>query len=208
MSTLKIQFVRSCVQCGDVLSTKCKGCIKHPERQPRVVEFYDWPEILETNSCGCIRIRCQLEGCSVTMWRYRQRNGQHGLPTSKNFYCSVPHSARAAGLGRVKKIMVPCASCSKPVQKKNYAIKTWKRSFCNRTCYFIFRAKERHSLQEKAVADRKMERCGTDGRALIECFANCKGRGLVTEHLETGRGVAKCTLCGTSRKTTVHMMVA
>ena len=69
MSTFKVQRIRSCVQCGDLLALKCKTCLKHPDRKPRVVELYDWPQVLKTAECGCcIQFQCQLPGCTKTRW--------------------------------------------------------------------------------------------------------------------------------------------
>lgn len=165
MSTFKIQKIRSCEQCGDVLSLKCKSCVSHPERVPRVVEYYDWPQILQTGHCGCIQIRCQSEGCVNTMWRDPKHYGAAGKATSKRFFCSIGCSGRSMALARITRQEVPCAYCTKKVVKKSYALKIWKQSFCNNTCYFLFRAKNKHEERENKVAEKN----GSDGSALYYC---------------------------------------
>lgn len=189
MSVFKVQRIRSCVQCGDVLGLKCKNCIKHPERKPRVIDFYDWPEILKTAECGCcIQIRCQADGCGKLVWRNAKHN-RGGKAISKAFYCSISCSARSMAMARCKRQSVPCAYCSKMVVKKMFSLKTWVRSFCNNTCYFLFRAKTKHEAKMAAKEDE-------EARALLWC-EKCRD---VTDHDSTNLSKANCRPCAALAK--------
>lgn len=147
---LKVQKIRSCVQCGDVLAKKCDRCKAHSNRKPRVIEYYDWPEILAISPCGCIKIACQLPGCHATMWRLKSKN-RGGMSISKNFFCSVAHTSKFVASQRDKRQTVPCAYCGKLVVKKAFALKTWKESYCNQTCHFLQRAKRKHEAREASA---------------------------------------------------------
>lgn len=194
MSMFKVQKIRSCQQCGDLLPLKCKSCTCDPKRKPRVIEFYEWPEILATGPCGCIKIRCQAEGCTRTVWRDPKHYGKGGKAISKRFFCSIPCSARSMAAARCTRQTVPCAYCSKQVVKKSYALKTWNKSFCNQTCYFLRRAKDAHAIKEAA----RIDKAGTDGRALLQC-SGTKCRGEVTEHSSVSGNTAQCLVCATKR---------
>ncbi len=197
MSTFKVQRIRSCVQCGDMLSLKCKACTAHPNRKPRVIELYDWPEVLKTAECGCcIQIRCQATGCVKTRWCNTKWNTQ-GKQPSKRFFCSIPCSSRTISSDRCKKQTVPCAYCTKPVSKKSYEVKTWTKSFCNKTCYAIYRAKAKHDAKE---AVRKALD-GDGSEALLQCAGKC--RGAITEHTATSKTTARCVPCGAVRDSRV-----
>lgn len=191
MSTFKVQRIRSCVQCGEMLSLKCKACVKHPERKARVLEFYDWPGILKTAECGCcIKIACQGAGCVQTVWRNSKHN-RGGKSISKAFYCSVTCSARSMAAARCTRQTVPCAYCTKPVVKKSYALKTWTQSFCNNSCYFLFRAKAKHDAAEV----KKVEPVDV---GMLQCQGPCKD---ITEHdTPSEKRPAKCRACGTERR--------
>lgn len=186
----KVQFIRSCVQCGDVLSLKCKSCVKHPKRKPRVIEYHDWPEILEAGPCGCcIKIACQSPGCSKAMWRYTG-HVKGGKSLTKRFFCSKPCFHRGNTLERVQ---VSCSYCTKPTTRKISSSPTWRHSFCNLTCYILFRRKAEYELRVK----RHAAKAGTDGHALLQCNGRC--RGAITEHVETRVRMAKCLVCAAIR---------
>lgn len=190
MKTFRVQKIRSCVQCGDVLSLRCAGCVKHPERKPRVLEYYDWPEIIKTAECGCcIQIRCQLNGCTKTMWRNVKHN-RESRAVSKHFFCSPRCAGSSVGLSRVNRKKVPCAYCGTPVMKKMYDLKSFKNAFCHRTCYALYRSKTNH---EESLAKFRDE----EERALLQCLGKC--RGMITEHHTPKKGPAKCTACGAQR---------
>ncbi len=190
MSIFKIQRIRSCVQCGDVLALKCAACTKHPERKPRVLEIYDWPPILKTAECGCcIQISCQAEGCTRRMWRNVKHN-KASMAASKRSFCSIACAARSMAMARCTRQTVPCDWCKKPVTKKSYALKTWKKSFCNQTCYFLRRAKDAHAIKE---AERNAPDAGNIG--LLHCV-KCND---VTEHLTPKNKPAMCKTCQTTR---------
>ncbi len=199
MSTFKVQKIRSCVQCGDLLSLKCKSCAIHPERKPRVIDLYDWPPILATGPCGCIKILCQAEGCGKTTWRNPSRCGRGGKATSKKLFCSYLCSTRTLAAAKNIRQKVPCAYCEKITIRKSYLLKIWALSFCNRSCYFLHRAKKSHEAKEAAIAEKR----GTDGRALLQC-GKCRD---VTEHREINANNAKCEKCSTIRSTIVKVLV-
>lgn len=200
MSPFKIQRIRSCVQCGDVLGLKCMACVKHPNRKPKIVEVYDWPTILETCPSGdCLKISCQRPGCVGTMWRSRSHTRGRKMKY-ETMYCSRECNIAALAKARDTRVTVPCGwhACNAKVQRKASTLKTFKRAFCRPDHYFLTLRREAHDAREgKRLAEK-----GDDGRSLMECEGKCSD---VTDHIQAGRSLAKCVPCGTVRSTRVAM---
>lgn len=204
MTTFKIQKIRSCVQCGTILGHKCKSCVSHPDRKPKIIELYDWPKILETCPSGdCIKIQCQRDGCHGTMWRSLTHT-KGGKMRSESMYCSRRCNCLVLAREKDSRVEVPCGWCSSPVLRKRSQIKTFKAAYCRPDHYFLAIRKNKHEEKETEIA---ME----ENLALMECRGSCRD---ITEHrmaLEAtvpggkrpnhGSFTARyrCLACGTSR---------
>ncbi len=195
MSVLKFQQIRSCRQCGDILAKTCANCVKHPDRKPRVMEWYSWPKILKVCECTCsVLIHCQREGCPKTMWR-NKKNSKAGLSRSETLYCSRACNCIVQNAAKKTRMTVPCAWCQKPVERKVSEVKNLKHAFCRPDHYHMFMAQKRHNEKEAMrIASR-----GTDGRSLLQC-GKCKD---VTEHSEINDADARCSGCSTIRRVAV-----
>lgn len=195
MNVFRVQKIRSCVQCGDVLSQRCTSCVKHPDRVPRIVEFHDWPTILKVAECGCcVQVACQNPSCDVKVWRTK-RFSSTGLSRSATLFCSKRCNVVTQNAARDTRISVPCGWCAKPVRRRSAMLKTFKNVYCRPDHYYLAEAKKRHAAKE-AIA---FEKSGTDGRALLQC-GKCKD---VTEHSEVNANNAQCESCSTVRKIAV-----
>lgn len=204
MSIFKVQRIRSCVTCGDVLALKCKACIKHPNRRLRILDFYDWPPIIKTAECGCcIQFRCQAEGCPKTRWAYTKHD-RGGKAVAQKFFCSISCSALTLAKSRTMRQMVPCAWDQKLVEKKSFAIKTWKQSFCNRSCYFLWRAKEKHETKERAKLVEKALENIQSKKMVLQCNGKCNGS--ATNHIWLSKSEAQCQVCKTTRDSRIKIV--
>jgi hypothetical protein len=192
-ATFKIQRIRSCTQCHELLPLKCEKCVCSPKREPRVVELFGWPEVLQVGPCGCFQIACQAAGCVRKMWRYPGKNPK-GLSVSRNLYCSKQCTLREARAARTTAVMLPCRYCRKLCRRKQSDLARHANVFCHPEHYFLFRSKQKH--QEKRAAAAAVE--ATD-RGLLECL-KCKD---ITEHLTPAKTYAVCLICGTKRSQSV-----
>lgn len=96
--------------------------------------------------------------------------------------------------------MVPCAYCEKMVMKKMYILKSNAHSFCNTTCYFLFRRKSEHEAKEGArILKKEMENL-----SMLQCSGS-KCRGEITEHRAVERGVSACVVCKATRSDRVAL---
>lgn len=192
MSVFKVQRIRSCVQCGSVLSLKCKGCAAHPDRKPKIVEYYNWPTILEVCPCKCsVRIACQRDGCKGTMWRNKTHN-PGGLSRSASLFCSPRCNCLVRAAERDTRVTVPCGwhECRKPVLRSRSQIKTFKAAYCRPDHYFLSMRKSAHDVKVakiKAIEDTQIG------------LLHCSGCNDVTEHTTPDTGLATCRACGVKR---------
>ena len=201
MSVFRVQRIRSCVQCGSVLGLKCGKCVKHPGRKLRVIELFDWPEILRTAQCGCcIEISCQLPGCKKTIWKYIRLRGKEKKSVARKLYCSNACAARAAGLSIKTRVRVPCAYCGKIVEKQQWALKLRNYVYCKQECHYLHVRQLAFDAKKDA---REKENRGQGSLALLECWNGCKD---ITEHVlisEPNRGTTnykyRCNVCKKSR---------
>lgn len=195
MAIFKVQRIRSCVQCGDVLSLKCSSCAKHPHRTPRIVSYYDWPPIIKTCEAGDhILIRCQFTGCTAEpFWRLTNK-GRGGRNVYSRCFCSTSCFNRAS---KTKGREVPCGHCRKSVFKKLFSLTTWQASYCNNTCYFLARAKAKHGRMEAERLKRRECEEAEELRSLLHC-TRCND---VIEHETIGKRneSARCRTCATVR---------
>lgn len=192
MTTFKIQRIRSCTQCKSILPVKCEKCVSHPERKPTVVELYDWPEILETGPCWCcIRIRCQLSGCTNTPWKYVKLRSRTGKTTAKSLFCSHTCSAKAAGATRANSVKLPCSYCSKPVSKRPSILKLRRDVYCNHECHYLNVKKQTFELKQAKKLAEKVILEADENKALLDCI-KCKS---VTEHIEESKNQYRCLEC-------------
>jgi hypothetical protein len=179
---------------------KCDKCIVHPERKPRVLEYYDWPEILATSACGCILIACQLPGCSQKMWR-RPGHGRDGKPSSKGFYCCVDHSSKGTAAAKSKSVTVLCAYDGKPLLRKAYLVKQFKRAFCHHECRYLWLKRKESKRRDADLETLKREAAEDAMRQMLTC-SKCRD---VTEH-RAGKHEATCVGCGSKRSDAVNAL--
>lgn len=186
MNTFKVQRIRSCTQCHEVLPLKCKKCACSPTRKPRVVELFNWPEVLKVAECGCcFQFACQLPGCTGRMWRCVKKN-QKALSVSRNLYHTKICAISAAHRAKENFEMVPCEYCRKPCRRTQFMLKRHAHVFCHGECYHLWRAKKKHqAMQEKDNPQTGM--------------LHCRKCGAVTEHQTPKVGKAKCLICETLR---------
>lgn len=193
MSNFKVQRIRSCTQCGTVLSLKCKACISHPDRKPRVIEVYDWPPILATCPSGqCVQIQCQLPGCTGTMWRNRTHT-RGGKMRSQAMYHTKACNMKALAAARDTRTFVNCGwrECKTKVLRTQSQLKTLKSAYCRQDHYFLEMRASIHDAKEAKLLIKE----GTDGRSLLECL-KCRD---ITDHEKTGRYFSKCLKCTSVR---------
>lgn len=186
----KVQYIRSCKQCGTVLSMKCKACVKHPDRKPTIVEVYDWPPILATCPSGdCIQIACQKPGCTGKPWRSRSHT-RGGKMKSAHMYCTRQCNLSMIALSkRIARVKVPCGWCRAPVERTESQLKLLKSAYCRPDHYFLFLKKAVHEAKQALKAETSPD------RALLHCV-KCKD---VTEHKAPSKGNAICLTCNGTR---------
>ncbi len=199
MSVFHVQRIRSCVQCGEILSQKCDKCQAHPNRKPQIIELFDFPPVLATAECKCcIKLRCQREGCQNTFWRYIRLHYSVAKARSRNFYCSSTCAAKASPATKSTSIDTPCAYCGKIVAKQPAILKLRRHVFCNPSHHYLFVKKSRFDADKgKKIIEREMEK-----QALLQCGNGCKD---ITLHEEVGytHTKHKCMKCGFVRSTTL-----
>lgn len=180
MKLFKVQYIRSCSQCGDVLPQKCEQCKVHPDRKPRIIELFDWPQILQTGPCGCcIQIQCQRPGCSTKFWRYVRLHSKTGKATSRNVVCGKACAIALAGSAKAKKVEAPCAYCGAVKTLVPSILKVRRHIFCNPSHHYLWVRKMRFEAIEAARAALEAE----DDAALLFC-AVCRD---VVECKRSGR---------------------
>lgn len=193
----KVQRIRSCIQCKTILDIKCKACVNHPEREPKTIEVYDWPEILAIGPCKCYKIACQRPGCTGTMWRSRTHN-RGGKARSAAMYCSQQCCCAMMAKEKDKREFNPCQWCRKPVLRKQSRIRASVYAFCSQEHYFLYRKKKAFLDLESKKAEKikNKEKKNESARlALLEC-RKCNE---ITEHDSPLHGLATCKTCSTKR---------
>ncbi len=188
MRIFRVQKIRSCQQCGDVLAQKCGKCLKHPDRAPKVVEYFEWPKILKTCECACsVLVNCQNPACNKPVWRFC-KNSKSGLSRSQNLFCSRACSCRAQNRARNFQTPVPCGWCKKLVARTRYDVKTFKAAYCCRAHYFLARKKREHE-------EKEIHKAQEETRALLFC-KTCRD---VTEHDAANSKMPACQTCKSRR---------
>lgn len=196
--TFKIQHIRFCKQCRELLPTKCAKCIVHPERKPRVVAIYDSPPILATGPCGCVKIACQFEKCSRKRFMWRRLKADGSL-AQHNHYCTPDCARDDIASARTTRVMVTCAyvPCSKKKERKACEVKNMRSMCCSPACGYLQRKVETAAKRKAALSAKN----GTDGRSLMWC-ENCDD---ATDHMEVSRSTARCVKCGADCGTSVKV---
>lgn len=187
--SLKIQYVRFCQTCKTQLGLNCRACVRHPERKPKVLTYYEIPPILEVCPCRAgVRIACQRLGCTKTSWHHIKHQ-KAGKIAAKNLFCSrqcaLAHIVAARLATRIK---APCGYCHKIIERPPGEVKNFKAIYCHREHYTLARIKATHLEQE----------C-EDGKSLLQCRGKCNG--IVTEHHAKGNKYTTCVICGAVRST-------
>lgn len=185
LAGIKVQLVRFCVQCEDILPRRCTKCIIHPSRKPRVVELFGVPPVLSTNTCGCVKIVCQRGGCGRTMWRHPSADGTLGR---KNHFCS-PECVRivTAAAKRAARVSSLCScGCRRLVVRAASNMRA-KQVYFGQKCHFL------HRIALKAEA-RRAEANGDDSIQAF-CCESPRCRGAVTDHAKLTGGLYDCVRC-------------
>ena len=183
MSFVKVQRVCYCIQCEEMLPKRCKKCVKHPDRRPRVVEIFDAPPVLATNECGCVKIRCQRPGCLQTMWRHPRADGTLG--NKNHFHDPACVRIVTAAAKRAARVTVVCTcGCGRTVTRSLSLMKA-KRVYFSQLCHF------RHRVALKAEARRAED--NDDVQSLVCSSKYCRGE--VTDHKRLDNGRYACVRC-------------
>ncbi len=184
---IKLQRVCWCIQCETMLPRKCAKCVKHPDNKPRVVELYGVPAVLDTNECGCVKIRCQRDGCTKTMWRHPKADGTLG---HKNHFHDPECVRIATAAARVsKRITVICScGCGRTVTRPASNLRA-KHSYFSQKCHFT------HRVQMKSDARRKDENLDIQSK-----FCPSKTCKVVTDHIKLPTGLFGCVRCNARSK--------
>ena len=150
MSIFKIQRIRACTRCGDVLSQKCEKCLKHPNRAPKVVELFSWPKPLKMAECECcFLIRCQREGCAAPpFWRNMKSGGRQGLSRSQKLYCTQRCNLVSQNVAKDTRVPVPCGWCRKSILRRASHGRNFKAAYCLPEHYFLAMRKAAHKERE------------------------------------------------------------
>jgi hypothetical protein len=187
MGTFKVQKIRACTQCGVVLSLRCKSCIKHPDRKPTTVEYFNWPPILEICPCKCsVRVQCQRPGCAKTMWRNKSHNNG-GLSRSSSLFCSPQCNCMVRSAERDTRVLVACgwSECKNKTRRRSADLKVFHSVYCCQSHYFLARKKETYEKRHaEQVEDETL-------LGLMYC-EKCKD---VQEHETPPLGQATCKVC-------------
>lgn len=185
--TLRIQHIRFCKQCRELLPPKCGKCLSHPERKPRVVALYGAPPILGTAPCGCVKVRCQRTECGKDAWKKLKRTGQ--LP-ERNLYCSPLCHVKDVNKLRQSSKPMACQECGDMARRPASALVPGI-FFCSPACRWINYRKKKH---EAGIA-AKETKAGLDGRALYFC-SKCND---VKEHHAIPKSTRlRCLSCATT----------
>lgn len=140
---IRIIKVRSCGQCGEILSQKCPKCTKHPDRKPKIVTYYPLPKSSEVCACGQgVKVVCQIpeesrpSDCKRIAWKSLS-NAQRGRVID-DLFCGRHCASIATGLSRRKRQTVICSNpeCDRANGRR--------KSFELRQCYILRNATPDH----------------------------------------------------------------
>lgn len=201
MSTIEFVKMWTCSQCGDPLGKKCVQCKKHPNRKPRIVEWYEFPKILRTCECASsVLIPCSRAGCTKTRWM-NIKNTRGGLSRHETLFCSRQCNCIVQNLSKKTSVMVPCGWCAAPVKRKQSEIKALKNAYCRHDHYVMHMKKQHHEEKERARLVEKALAKMTSRSVSLQCEGAC--RGAITEHMNISRTMASCKPCGTTRSNSI-----
>lgn len=194
---IRVQRIRWCTQCECMLPKRCAKCVAHPDRKPRMVEIFGAPQVLATNECGCVKIRCQRPGCQATMWRHPRADGTLGY---RNHF-HEPQCVRfvTAAAKKAKQVAYVCAcGCGRGGMRTMSDMRA-KYTYFSHLCQYKHRTTLRLEREEAARVAAVAAAIEDAQRADLWCL-KCKS---VKEHL---RGV--CKACGTFRTAPTGCMEA
>lgn len=197
MITRRVQRICWCVQCEERLPDRCEKCVKHPDRRPRVVEIYDAPPVLATNECGCVKIRCQRDGCLSTMWRHPRADGTLGY--KNHFHEPACVRVVTAAARKAQRVTRNCScGCGKKITRPASNMRA-KQTYFSQLHHF------QHRVALKSEARRAREKF--DVQAKVCDSPRC--RGVVTDHTRTPTGLFACVRCNArTPEAPLHAMAA
>lgn len=191
MSSVKFIKMWTCSACGDPLGKTCVSCKKHPDRVPRIVEWFMLPPTVKTCECQeSVMIRCQREGCTGTRW-LNKMNTKHGMSRSASLFCSRRCNCLHQNVGKERRQIIPCGWCKIPVKRKQSEIRNFKNVFCRPDHFQMFMKKKRY--EEKLEEKKKIQ---ADDVGLLHC-SKCND---VVEHDMPRYSDATCLTCGQKKK--------
>ena len=197
----KVQKIRFCTQCREILPLKCVKCVHHPERRPTVQELFDWPPILQTRDCGCVQFACQRPGCQKTLWRHVPTRGQGGKAKFAHQFCSLKCSAMVTNSAKNKQQKVPCVNCGTIITRHAFALRQRRFSACSHACRNIYQARLRHAEKERAEESRQR---GATLAARLQSFW-CERCRAVTDQLPVSYNKLECTVCSKRSRSVVRV---
>lgn len=188
MKVSEFQEVLFCTQCEEKLPRRCTKCVKHPDRKPRVVELFGVPPVINTNSCGCVLLLCQRDGCGKTMWRHPRADGTLG---KKNHFHDQECVRIVTSAARIaKRITADCScGCGRSVTRPASNMRA-KYAYFSQKCHFrhrtVLAAKNKKELEHKNPSR---------DTGLLYCV-KCRD---VEEHTIQYRKPAVCLKCQSTR---------
>lgn len=186
--TLSVQRLAFCTQCRCLLPKRCARCVQHPGRKPRVIQLFAAPPILETASCGCVKVRCAAQTCRGTGFKWLKLTRERILP-EKNLYCSKACALVTNGKLQRRGEPMSCV-CGKTFYRPPSALRP-ASAYCSPACRWAHhRAQKEERRQQEELA-----REGLDGQALYYCPV-CRD---VTAHRHEEKHL-RCESCGSRQQ--------
>lgn len=181
MPTLHVQRLRFCSQCEEPLSDKCAKCLKHPNRKPRTIELFNFPEVIKTAECGCcVYIQCQRDPCVNKFWRCVTKNYAVGKTQARKVVCKSCAPLTGSDSRKITSVSVQCScGCGSKVSVQQAKFKVQRYSY----------------VSKKHMYDHRRQETFKDEMAAAFICYGPKCHGEIQDHEWVG-GRYKCTACG------------
>ena len=206
---IRIIKIRSCSQCGYVLSQKCPRCVKHPDRKPTIIAYYPLADKAEVCHCGHgVKVECQVPdnlrptSCKKTVWKSIAQ-AKSGRIWSELF-CSKECAAIMTGIRKRSQSLITCSNpeCDRGAGGTRNKFKihqcrlknTAEHHYCCNSCRAIGAAIFRFGKEK--IDDFSIQ------------MLTCNGithRNKITEHSQIKNNLYECTECGERRDAKINM---